>query len=269
MPVPLLTPGDTYRTPEDTPRHSWLARFCPGVSALFYASVYHSINTGCKLVQAGQYNDNDQIWYERSIEIFRGMEKVGGRIEITGLDILKGLTGPVVYVGNHMSSLETVILPCIFLGYGRLCFVMKEELTTMPLFGPVVSANKPITVGRANGKADLEKVLREGAQRLQDGRSVCIFPQGTRSAAFDPKKFNSLGSKLAHRAGVPIVPFAVKTDFWSQGWPIKDLGWIRPERPVKVAFGPLIPAGTDSKQSHAACVAFVQERLAAWGAGRS
>lgn len=265
MPAPISATA-TYRSPEPPVRPSWLARLCPGVSALFYAEVYSSISRGCRMAQAGKYNDDDQIWHDLSFQIFRAVEKVGGRIEITGLDVLQNLPGPVVYVGNHMSSLETVILPCIFLGYGRVSFVMKEELTTAYKVGPVVSANRPITVGRASGREDLAKVLKEGADRLKEGRSICIFPQGTRSAAFNPKKFNSLGSKLAHRAGVPIVPFALKTDFWSHGWPIKDLGWIRPERTVRIAFGPLIPAGTESQQAHAACVAFVEEKLKAWTA---
>ena len=47
--------------------------------------------------------------------------------------------------------------------------------------------------------------------------SVLIFPQTTRELFFDPKKFNTLGIKLAKRAKVPVIPIAVKTDAWWHG----------------------------------------------------
>ena len=47
--------------------------------------------------------------------------------------------------------------------------------------------------------------------------SVWVFAQTTRELLLDPKKFNTLGIKLAKRARVPVIPVAVKTDAWGMG----------------------------------------------------
>ena len=78
--------------------------------------------------------------------------------------------------------------------------------------------------------------MEGGRERLAQGRSIIIFPQTTRSLGFDPKLFNSIGVKLARRAGVPVVPIALKTDAWGVGKLIKDFGKIHPEKTVLVDF---------------------------------
>jgi 1-acyl-sn-glycerol-3-phosphate acyltransferase len=119
-------------------------------------------------------------------------------------------------------------------------------------------------VGRDNPREDLKTVLEEGQKRLEEGISIVIFPQTTRSAEFDPKKFNSLGVKLAKRCNAPVVPFALKTDAWGLGRRLKDFGPIRPEKTVHIHFAdPLMVRGS-GKEEHSAVVAFIEKKLAAW-----
>jgi len=119
---------------------------------------------------------------------------------------------PAVFVGNHMSTLETMVLPAIIQPVKKVIFVIKEELTTYPLFGEIAKARDPILVGRENPREDLKIVLEAGSKKLHEGTSVIIFPQKTRSVYFDPSSFNSLGVKLAKRNKVPVIPIALITD---------------------------------------------------------
>jgi len=123
----------------------------------------------------------------------------------------------------------------------------------------------PIVVGRTNARDDLKAVLDGGAERLARGVSIVVFPQTTRTPIFDPAEFNTIGVKLAKRAGVPVVPVALKTDAWGNGRLIKDVGRIDPSRPAHFAFGaPLRISGRGSEE-HEEIVRHISDHLAAWG----
>jgi 1-acyl-sn-glycerol-3-phosphate acyltransferase len=164
-----------------------------------------------------------------------------------------------------MSILETFVLPCLIVPHRSVTFVIKESLTVYPWFGHVMRSRDPVVVGRENARDDLRVVLEGGQQRLVSGVSIVIFPQTTRSEAFDPKKFNSLGVKLAKKAGVPIVPVALKTDAWGLGRRLKDFGPIRPARTVHISFGEPMEVAGAGKSEHEAVVDFIRAHLARWG----
>jgi 1-acyl-sn-glycerol-3-phosphate acyltransferase len=260
MPAPL-TPDNAYAT--DKSRATRWLRSMPGLTPRFYASMFSIVNRSRRQALAGVYDE--EAWAVSSQDIFRTIESYGGHFDITGIEHLRNLKAPAVFIGNHMSTLETFVLPGLLVPYTRLCFVLKSDLTEMPVFGPVARATNPITVSRNNSRSDLGIVMDVGCERIKAGFSVCIFPQSTRQPFFSPRKFNSLGDKLAARANAQIIPFAVKTDFWGQGWPVKDFGRINPKLPIKIAFGPAIPAGTDSKTTHAGCLDFIIPHLQEWG----
>ncbi|MBT8370338.1 MAG: 1-acyl-sn-glycerol-3-phosphate acyltransferase, partial [Deltaproteobacteria bacterium] len=180
--------------------------------------------------------DNER-WAAYSHKILQVVESVGGRVNISGLEMISQQDGPLVFIGNHMSLVETLILPGIALAFNRVTFVIKEELRHYPIIGPIFRALKLIAVSRQNPREDLKVVLREGHKFISDGGSIIIFPQATRSVAFDKQAFNSLGVKLAARAGIPVVPVAVKTDFHGNGKWIKDMGPIDQHKTLYFKFG--------------------------------
>lgn len=191
-------------------------------------------------------------------------EKIRGRLIFEGFKERAQHQGPVVYVSNHMSTLETMILPTTLLTFSELSIVLKDSLSDNFLIGKSFQCLGCIGVTRKNPREDLQTVLKVGAQRLADGRSVLLFPEGTRQATFDGKKFNSLGAKLAHRAGVPVVPIAVKTDFLGTGKIIKDFGEVDPSKPIHIACGPLISPELGSKEMHAKCLEFIEAKFSSW-----
>jgi 1-acyl-sn-glycerol-3-phosphate acyltransferase len=124
---------------------------------------------------------------------------------------------------------------------------------------------KPIAVQRQNPRKDLKVVLEEGQQLLGQNRSIIIFPQATRSAAFNAEAFNTLGVKLARKAGVPVVPVALKTDFQQNGRLIKEMGPIKLKNTVHIQFGSPIEVDGSGQKTHLQVVSFIQQNLAQWG----
>lgn len=207
---------------------------------------------------------DEAAWARIVYVAWREAERMGAVVTCEGFDSVNAVHGPVVYAANHMSMLETLILPVILLAHSPLSIVLKKSLLRYPVFGPPLARTRPIAVTRKNARDDLATVLREGRARLDDGRSVLLFPQATRRAVFDAAQFNSLGDKLARQAGVPLVPVALQTDFQGIGRVVKDFGRVDPARPVRFAFGPALADGAAKGGRHRQCVAFIEDRLRAW-----
>lgn len=245
-----------------SPAHSigLCSRLFPSV--MFYMRMFYPVALLCSLATIGK-SDN-YAWVHSSSGVLRALEKTGCVVQAEGLEHTSPMHGPCVFAANHMSTLETFILPSLIQPRKPVTFVVKKSLTTMPIFGPVMRSRDPITVDRKNARQDLVNVLEEGEKRLSKGISVIVFPQSTRSVRFDPTKFNSIAAKLAKRADVPLVPIALQTSAWGQGKKLKDFGPILPHIPIRFRFGaPLHIQGT-GKAEHAAVCDFIQATLQEW-----
>jgi 1-acyl-sn-glycerol-3-phosphate acyltransferase len=122
----------------------------------------------------------------------------------------------------------------------------------------------PIVVGRTDPRKDFEEVMTKGPELISKGTSIIIFPQSTRSLVFKPEEFNSLGVKLARKAGVNVVPVALKTDFWGPGKIIKELGPLDSKKPIWFRFGESFPVKTNGKEENQRIVDFIQTSLDEW-----
>jgi len=249
----------SYRTGAG-PR-SLLGRFLP--EARLYSRLLSLVWRGSSKAKQGRYLTAD--WVASSLETLRALEEIGAVIEINGVDNFRDLNGPCVFIGNHMSTLETMVLPCIISQFKDSTFVVKQSLVDYPVFKHVMRARDPITVGRTNPRDDLKAVFEGGEARLKAGISIVIFPQTTRTEVFDLEQFNTIGIKLAKRAGVPVVPIALKTDAWGNGKYLKDYGKVDVSKKVWFEFGKPMTITGRGDEEHQQIIAFISGKLREWG----
>lgn len=200
----------------------------------------------------------------RAFDLLQLIEDAGGHIKIENIQNVRNLKRPVVFVANHMSLIETFVLSTLIITeIQEVTTVVKSSLIRYPLFGPVLGSLNPICVDRQNPKKDLKSVLEKGREVLRGGKSVLIFPQSTRSEIFRPSEFNSLGLKLAERAGVDIMPIALQTDFLGIGKIIRDFGPVRRNRQVRFRFGQPQDSG-GGKEIQKDIVKFIVDTVEEW-----
>jgi 1-acyl-sn-glycerol-3-phosphate acyltransferase len=257
-----IADNDTYIT-DPRRQRSLFSKIFLSPKFMFYPQVLRIVWTNGSMAKRGLYGDRE--WVQGSFDILCALENIGVTIEITGMTNMRKSDGPVVFVGNHMSTLETFVLPCIIQPVKPVTFVVKKSLLTAPVFGPVMRSRDPIAVGRVNPKEDLKTVLEEGGKKIAAGQSLIIFPQSTRSVVFRPEEFNTLGIKIALRADVPVVPVALKTDTWGTGKMMKDVGPVDKKKRVHFAFGEPMTVTGRGAEEHKKVIAFIQEHLEAWG----
>lgn len=257
----IYFPNDSYQTPENKKR-SLGDRLSFNTRWYFVLKYIQIVLSSRRIAVSGKYDT--AAWAVSSINIFRLLENCGGKFFIEGLDNVHKLKEPVVFIGNHMSTLETMILPCLIAPSREVTFVAKESLVKQHFFGPILRARNPVVVGRTDSRADLSVVLEQGKKLLDQGTSVIIFPQSTRRTELRPEEFNSLGVKLARSAGVQVVPIALKTDFWGNGKLMSHLGPLDRKQSIHFAFGPPSPVTGSGKEENAQIIRFIQSRLSDW-----
>lgn len=148
---------------------------------------------------------------------------------------------PSVVLAKHQSAWETVGLQEIF---PPLVFVLKRSLLWIPFLGWGFAAVKMISIDRASGREALRQVVAQGRERLKAGYWVVIFPEGTRMAPGETRRFKSGGAQLAVAAGAPALPVAHNAgEVWARNAFIKKPGL------VTVSIGPAIdPAGKTAEE---------------------
>lgn len=252
---------DTYITRSDKQR-VLLDRMMLGTSAYFIGKFAFNILKWRKMAIEGKQGTKQ--WIESSHFMFNLVEDCGGKFNITGLDNLHKCKGPVVFISNHMSTLETMVFPCIIAPVMDVNFIVKEGNITNPFFGPIMRSMNPIVVSRSNSRSDFETVISKGKELLEKEVSILVFPEGTRKTKFNPKEFNSLGIKLALKAGVQVLPIAIKTDFWENGKIFRDLGPINRKKAIYMSFGEPLSLSGNGKSEHKAVIEFISDHLERW-----
>jgi 1-acyl-sn-glycerol-3-phosphate acyltransferase len=207
---------------------------------------------------------NDPEWCRSSYEVLLLLERMGIRFQVTGVEQLKNLEGPCVIIGNHMSIMETLVLPFIVQPVKKMTFIVKESLLTYPVFKHIMRSRNPIAVTRTNPRQDLKTVMAVGVERLRQGISIIVFPQTTRSVLFDPEQLSSIGVKLAKKAQVPIIPLALQTSAWKNGKFFKDFGGIDASIDARFAFGEPIYVKSKGAEEHQMIVDFIDKKLKEW-----
>lgn len=115
-------------------------------------------------------------------------------------------TGPAIVMSKHQSAWETLALRGLL--RKEQAWVLKRELMWIPVFGWAMAVVEPIAIDRKSGRKAAREIVEKGLQRLRDGKTVIVFPEGTRTAPGERKKYGIGGGLLAEKAGVPVIPIA-------------------------------------------------------------
>ena len=239
---------------------SLFARAFPSLT--FYSKFIATVFKASAKAKRGEYNEAE--WSHSCFEVLDSLEKVGVNFEISGINYLQELKEPCVIIGNHMSVMETVVLPLFIQPTRDVTYIVKQSLLDYPVFKHVMRSREPIAVTRTNPRQDLKTVIEDGQDRLRRGISIIVFPQTTRTTFLDPKQFTTLGIKLAQKSGVPIIPVALVTDAWGNGKRMKDFGKIDPSKTVRFAFGEPIWVKERGAEQHQQVIDFISGKLNEW-----
>lgn len=112
---------------------------------------------------------------------------------------------PHVFVVNHVSIMD---IPAVLHALPDHGFVAKRELSDIPLFGAAARAVGVVFIDRENRKSAFA-AYEEAADKVRAGRSVIVFPEGTRGADYTLRPFKKGPFVLAIRSGVPIIPVII------------------------------------------------------------
>ncbi|MCK0196497.1 1-acyl-sn-glycerol-3-phosphate acyltransferase [Ancylobacter sp. 6x-1] len=143
---------------------------------------------------------------------------------------------PALYVSNHQSAWETIAFAVLV---PDVAVVLKEELYRIPVFGWFLKCSPMIDIDRAGGATSMKKMFRESREALAAGRSLLIFPEGTRQPVDATRAEFHRGVLLLYKAlKVPVVPVAVNAGLH---WPARRFA-VR-SGTIAVSYLPPIPPG--------------------------
>lgn len=174
----------------------------------------------------------------------------GTRYEITGLENIP--SGGLMVASKHQSFWETFVLVTLF---PDPVFILKRELTWIPLFGWCLMKLRMIPVDRGGRARALAQVTRRAKTELRDrGRQLLIFPEGTRRPPGAPPAYKFGVAHIYGELGLPCVPVALNSGLY---WPRRK--FLRRPGTIRLEILPAIPAGLDKAAFHGE----LQERIEA------
>ncbi|TNF33358.1 MAG: 1-acyl-sn-glycerol-3-phosphate acyltransferase [Gammaproteobacteria bacterium] len=148
---------------------------------------------------------------------------------------------PYVVLSKHQSTWETLFLQTHF---QPISTILKKELLRIPFFGWGLALLKPIAIDRSNPREAIKHIHKEGVARIEEGLSVLVFPEGTRTPYGGVGNYARGGAGIACSAGVPIVAVAHNA---GACWPVP--GFVKHAGTITVVISsPFDTTGRNSKE---------------------
>jgi 1-acyl-sn-glycerol-3-phosphate acyltransferase len=161
-----------------------------------------------------------------------------------------------IYVSNHASAFD---IPAVVVGIpDDIRFVLKRELTRIPIWGWALKYGHYITIDRGNAR-DAMKSLDEAAERMRQGASVILFAEGTRTRDGNLQPLKRGAFSLAVKAGMPVVPVTINNTF-----KILPRGSLRVNpADIEIVFDkPIAIEGFDGRDGEERLMKHVQDAIA-------
>ena len=176
-----------------------------------------------------------RFWSRSNFLFLRAVNGIDYRIEGTG----HIANGPAIYACKHQSAWDTMIFPVLL---HDPVVVLKRELLMIPFYGWYARKYGSIGIDRKGGAQSLRKMLRDARRAIDSGRSIVVFPEGTRTAPGERRPYHSGIAALYADLGLPVVPVALNSGlFWSRRSILRRPGTIT------MRLLPPIPPGLDRR----------------------
>ena len=170
-----------------------------------------------------------RLWVHITIWLLRVVCGITHRIDGTPS------TQPVIYAIKHQSAWEAVVL---FDYLVAPVVVLKRSLLFLPIFGFYLLHIGVIAIDRARGATALQRILNQSQRMVGKGRSIMIFPQGTRVAPEQHSRYHSGVYAIYADCRLPVIPVALNSGYF---WPRN--AWRKNSGQIRVKFLPAIPPG--------------------------
>lgn len=177
-----------------------------------------------------------EIWFSFVLDALRII--CGISHEIRGLDNVP--VTPCIIAAKHQSAWDTLAFVTFI---DDAAYVIKKELTRIPVYGWLLAKASMVPVDRAAGAKALRNMVKTARARLADGRHIVIFPTGTRTAPGERRSYHPGVAALYSQLAVPVVPVALNSGLF---WPRRSFA----KRPghIVVELLPPIPPGLPRRE---------------------
>ncbi len=181
------------------------------------------------------------------------MKRTKSEITVKGIENLP--YGAVLIISNHEGNFDIpTLISSIPKPFG---FISKIEVKKLPIINDWMEQMNCVFLDRSDRRSTMN-VLRDSIEKLQQGHSLLVFPEGTRSKGEGIKTFKSGFAKIAQEAGVPILPIAIQG---TSAIMEKNNNWIKPAK-VTVEILPVIPVDTIMGMSRKDLIEYTEEKIA-------
>jgi 1-acyl-sn-glycerol-3-phosphate acyltransferase len=158
---------------------------------------------------------------------------------------------PSIALIKHSSSWETFaqawLLP-------PQAWVLKRELTWIPFVGWGIRLLRGIAIDRGAGAAAVRQMIDQGRKRLADGIWIVVFPEGTRMAPGQTRRYGVGGAVVASETGALVVPVAHNAGYF---WPRRGL--MKKPGTIRVVIGkPIVTKGRDPREINEEAQRFIE-----------
>lgn len=174
-----------------------------------------------------------KIWAIGVIKLLRWIMNI--RYDIRGRENLPQT--PFLIASKHQSMWDTMIF---LLEMPEPAFFFKKELLSVPVYGWYVRKTGMVAVDREGGAKAMRTMLKDASTRLAEGRSLIIFPEGTRGAPGETLPYQVGVAGIYRHLNIPVVPVALNSGLY---WP--KTGFTGKSGAIRLDFLEPIPPGLD------------------------
>lgn len=149
-------------------------------------------------------------------------------------------SSPAIFASKHQSALETFMFHLLL---NKPVFVLKKELLDIPIFGFYLKKMGMIAIDRDGGIRSLKLLLKQVQDKIKEGYSIVIFPEGTRTIPGETTEYNPGIVAIYNLKIAPIIPVALNTGYF---WPKKS--FLKKPGSFSIEFLEKLPAELDKKE---------------------